>query len=230
MNILNNGFESAKHDTQELFEANQAERSRLLGSVRDLQLATRLLVQAEAQRLAVRSPGDARIGRLVATERTLRDRVAVLGTELEVAAIRVPPVSKTDTLVHGRITDDAQRAPGRVTAMLVRADGSTLEGVRPVEVDEAGYYAFVIDPVAAAKLTEQDKLSVVVQRGDMHVAPTAASNFTLKAGTVAVKDVALGDAELRRLQLRADIGVKAGVAAPEGLTKATKATKTRKGG
>jgi hypothetical protein len=227
MNILNNGIESAKHDTQELFEANQAERSRLLASVRDLQLATRLLVQAEAQRLAARSPGDARINRLAATERTLRDRVAVLGSELEVAAIRVPPVSKTDTLVHGRITDDAQRAPGRVTALLVRADGSALEGVRPVEVDDAGYYAFVIEPAAAAKLTEQDKLSVVVQRGDMHVAPAAASNFTLKAGTVAVKDVALVDAELRRLQLRADIGVKAGVAAPEAVTKATK---TRKGG
>jgi hypothetical protein len=225
MKILNNGFESAKHDTQELFEANQAERSRLLASVRDLQLATRLLVQAEAQRLAVRSPGDARISRLVATERTLRDRVAVLGTELEVAAIRVPPVSKTDTLVHGRITDDAQRAPGRVTAMLVRADGSALQGVKPVEVDEAGYYAFVVDPATAATLTEQDKLSVVVQRGDMHVAPTAASNFTLKAGTVAVKDVALGDAELRRLQLRGDFIVKTAAAAPATVARATKTRK-----
>lgn len=225
MNILNIGIESAKHDTQELFEANQAERSRLLASVRDLQLATRLLVQVEAQRLAVRAPGDARIGRLVATERTLRDRVSVLGTEMEVAAIRVPPVSKTDTLVHGRITDDAQRAPGRVTAMLVRADGSALEGVKAVEVDDAGYYAFVIDPAAAAKLTEQDKLSVVVQRGDMHVAPTAASNFTLKAGTVAVKDVALGDAELKRLQLRGDVSVKAAAAPPATVAKATRTRK-----
>jgi len=225
MNIMNIGIESAKHDTQELFEANQAERSRLLASVRDLQLATRLLVQVEAQRLAVRAPGDARIGRLAATERTLRERVSVLGTEMEVAAIRVPPVSKTDTLVHGRITDDAQRAPGRVTAMLVRADGSALEGVKAVEVDDAGYYAFVIDPAAAAKLTEQDKLSVVVQRGDMHVAPTAASNFTLKAGTVAVKDVALGDAELKRLQLRGDVSVKAAAAPPATVAKATRTRK-----
>lgn len=227
MNILNLGIDSAKHDTQELFEANQAERSHLLASVRDLQLATRLLVQVEARRLAARSPGDLRIKGLIATERTLRERVAVLGTELQVAAIRVPPVSKTDTLVHGRITDDAQRAPGRVTAMLVRADGSALEGVKPVEVDDAGYYAFVIDPATAATLSEQDKLSVVVQRGDLHVAPSATSNFTLKAGTVAVKDVALGDAELRRLQLRGDVGVRTGVAAPATVTRAKK---TRKGG
>ena len=228
MNILNIGIESAKHDTQELFEAGQAERSRLLTQVRDLQLATRLLVQAEARRLALRSPDDARISRLMTTERTLRDRAAVLGSELEVAAIRVPPVSKTDTLVHGRITDDAQRAPGRLTAMLVRADGSALEGVKPVEVDDAGYYAFVIDPATAASLGGQDRLSVTLQRGDKHVAPTAASNFTLKAGTVAVKDVALGDAELRRLSLRGDVGATAGVKVGATVPQ-TKATKTRKG-
>ena len=60
MNILNNGFESAKHDTQELFEANQAERSRLLGSVRDLQLATVMNVGHELDHLT-RTPGLRRL-------------------------------------------------------------------------------------------------------------------------------------------------------------------------
>ncbi len=205
MKILNIGIDSAKHDTQELFEATQAERSALLGTVRDLQLATRLLVQAEAQRLALRNPADLRIARLADTERSLRERTVVLDTELEVAAIRVPPVTRTDTLVHGRITDDGQRAAGRVTATLVRADGSAVAGVRPVEVDEAGYYAFVIDPQTAAGISANDKLSVVVRRGDSQVVPSVASGFSLATGSVAVKDIALSDAELKRLQLRGDL-------------------------
>lgn len=205
MKILNTGIDTAKHDTQEIYEALQAERSGLLGHTRDLQLAARLLIQAEGQRLTKQNPADARVAKLAAIEQLVRARVTVLDTELEVAAIRVPPVTKTDALVHGRITDDAQKAAGRVSVMLVRADGRPLAGVKPVELDDSGYFAFVIDPQTAATLTPTDKLSVVVQRGDATVVPSAAAGFTLSAGTVAVKDVALNDAELRKLQLRADV-------------------------
>jgi len=213
MKILNIGIDSAKHDTQEIHEALQLERSNLLTQVRTLQLAARLLVQAEGKRLAQKDPADSRVATLAAIDRTVQARIAVLDTEQEVAAIRVPPVAKTDALVHGRITDDADRAAGAVTVTLVRADGSAVAGVKPVTVDAAGYYAFVIDPQAAATITATDRLSVAVQRGDSMVVPKAAAGFTLATGTVAVKDVALTDTELRKLQLRSDFGFAAAPAA-----------------
>lgn len=224
MPILNKGIDSAKHDTQEVFESLQAERSQLITQVRDLQLAARLLMQAETKRLGARDQADARIAAYTGVDRSLRDRVAVLDTEQEVAAIRVPAVAKTDALVHGRITDDAERAAGRVTVTLVRADGSVVAGVKPVVVDDAGYYAFVIDPQTSAALGANEKLSVAVQRGESTVVPSTSANFTLASGSVAVKDVALNDAELQKLQLRAK--VVATTAAPAVATPAPKATTT----
>jgi predicted nucleic acid-binding protein len=211
MKLLNIGVDSAKHDTQELIEALQAQRSAVLERMRELQLASRLLVQAEAQRLARRDASDARIASLAKAERVTRDRVALLDTEIEVAAIRVPPATKTDALVHGRITDELRRGAGGVTVRLVRADGSPVAGVQPAAVDASGYYAFVLDPQAVATIRPDEKLSVVVQRDDSAVVPAAAAGFTLAAGTVAVKDVALNDAELQRLRLRPDLATSTGV-------------------
>jgi hypothetical protein len=205
MKIINRGAESAKSDTQELYESLQAERSDMLTEVRDLQLATRLLLQAEAQRLAQKSRADPRVATLVQQQTTLRDRITVLDTELEVAAIRTPTVTKTDTLIHGRIADDNNRAAGKVTVLLVHADGRVVEGVPPVLADASGYYAFVVDPNATANLQAGEKLSVAVRAGDNTVVPAATAGFAFARGTVAVKDVALTDAELQRLKLRLDV-------------------------
>lgn len=205
MKIINRGAESAKSDTQELYAALQAERTGLLTHVRDLQLATRLLLQAEAQRLAQKNHADPRLATLALQQNTLRDRIAVLDTELEVAAIRTPTVTKTDTLIHGRIADDNNRAAGAVTVMLLHADGRPLEGVKPVAVDDSGYYAFVLDPAVSANLQGGEKLTLALRRDDNTVAPGAGGAITFAKGAVLVHDVALTDAELRRLQLRVDL-------------------------
>lgn len=202
MKILNQGAETAKSDTQELVEALQQRRSQALGEVRGLQLAARLLAQAEASRLARRNPDDPRLAVLGRVQSTLRDRVTVLDTELEVAAIRVPPVAKTDTLIHGRVTDDAARAAGKLTVTLVHADGRPVENVKPVVADEAGYYAFVIDPATAANIPADDKYSVALTQGETTVVPLASGTFTLASAKVQVRDLALTDAELKRLNLR----------------------------
>lgn len=215
MKLINRGAESAKNDTQEIVESLQAERSAMLGQVRDLQLAVRLLLQAEAQRLAQKGRDDSRVATLALQQTTLRDRIAVLDTELEVAAIRTPTVTKTGTLIHGRIADDAHRAAGKLTVELLHADGRGVEGVPPVQTDGAGYYAFVLDPNATANLPAGEKLSVAVRSGDNTVVPGATAGFAFTRGSVAVKDVALTDAELQRLKLRVDVaaaGVAAGVA------------------
>lgn len=212
MNILNRGVDSAKNDTQEIYEALQAERSGMLNQVRELQLAARLLLQAEALRLGRKNAGDPRLATLEQQQATLRDRIGVLDTELEVAAIRTPTVSKTDTLIHGRIADDNHRAAGTLTVMLLRANGQPLDGIKPVTADASGYYAFVLDAAAAANLQPGEKLTLAVRRDENTVVPAVGSTITFATGAVAVQDVALSDAELRRLKLR-DIAFGAPVAA-----------------
>ncbi len=202
MNLLNTGVDSAKHDIQELVEGLQAERSEALAGLRKLQLATRLLAQAEALRLARRNPADPRLAPLAVLDKTTRERVAVLDVEIEVASIRVPPVRKTETLLHGRVTDDARRAVARLSLVLVGEDGRPVAGVAPVESDAAGYYAFLISPEAAATIGSTARLSVAVQHGDTEVRPKDAAGFTLASGGVAVKDLALDEDALERLKLR----------------------------
>jgi hypothetical protein len=202
MKFINHGITSAKHDLQELIEGAQAQRSVNLDDLRGLQLASQLLVQREAQRLARRDAGDARIARLGEIERKLRERVTVLDTEREVAAIRVPPVTQTGALIHGRVTDGAQRSAGRVQAVLVQADGKPVEGVPAVNIDDSGYYAFVLDDKQAAALGDGAKLQVVLQSADAKVLPASAADIVLKAGTVAAKDVVLNEKEMTQLQLR----------------------------
>ena len=226
MKIINRGAESAKNDTQELHEALQDERSSMLAQVRTLQLATRLLLQAEAQRLAQKNSADPRVATLALQQHTLGERVAVLDTELEVAAIRTPTVTKTDTLIHGRVADDANRAAGPLTVLLVNANGRPVEALRPVQADASGYYAFVIEPEVAAKLQAGERFGIAVRNGDTTVVPASTEPFAFASGTVAVKDVALTDAELRRLQLRVDFSSTAAglkpkaAAAPRGKKKA----------
>lgn len=206
MKFVNTGIDSVKHDLQELVEGAQAERGALLGRLREAQLAARLLIQAEGQRLAKRAPNDPRLPKLAAIDRVVRERIGVLDTEVEIAAIRIPAVTRDDALVHGRVSDSAQRAAGDLTAVLVRADGTPVEGVAPVAVDAFGYYAFVVGADRAAAIGTDAKLSVQLKRDDASVTPASAAGFTLGTAKVAVRDVVLSDSELSRLHLRADVG------------------------
>jgi len=228
MKLINHGITSAKHDLQELIECVQAERSANLDSLRGLQLASQLLVQREAQRLAARDPKDARIARLSEIERKLRDRLDVIDTERQVAVIRVPPVTKTGALIHGRVTDAELRSAGRVQAVLVQADGKPVDGVPSVDIDESGYYAFVLDDQRTAALGDGTKLQVVLQTADARIAPTAGADITLKAGTVAAKDVVLSDKEIATLNLRPTVSATAATETFGRRTASSTATTTRK--
>jgi len=201
--IVNDGPESFSRDLATLFEALQEERGRLLGSVRELQLASQLLGAIEAQRL-VRKVGDdePRAAGLEARGATILERVEALDVELEVATIRVPVVAGGETLVHGRVTDDMRMAARGATAVLVDAQRRPVDGVSPVEIDEAGYYAFVLSPEVVAKIIPKGKVSVQVERDDVRLAPSNTAHLAIEAGTVVVNDVALDADELKKLKLR----------------------------
>ncbi len=202
--VINRGESSFKADLLSVYEGIQADRTAMLAQVRELQLAAQLLLDAEAGRLAAVAPGDDRIAVLLASGRKILDRVDMIDTEVDVAITRVPMVTKTEALLHGRITDDANRAAGPVTVTLTDEKGTPVPGVAPVEVDSAGYYAIVVPADVAAWVGADKKLGLVVSNGAEKV-PASVAPLTLAAGTVLLQDVQLPASALDTLRLRLPI-------------------------
>lgn len=201
INILNTGEEAFKHDLQQIYEGVQAHRAEMLGQVRELQLAAQLLLAAESERIARQAPADPRAAALALGARGALARAAALDAEIDIAAIRVPILKKTEAMVHGRVTDAADRSAGPVTVTLADEQGQAIPGVEPVEVDSAGYYALVVPPDKAAALGET-RLRVIVSSGVERVAPEAVP-ITLKPGSTELHDLKLNQAELEVLKVRA---------------------------
>jgi hypothetical protein len=202
--IINRGNASFKGDVENLFETLQAQRADWLVLTRETMLAARLLALAEARRLETGEGGkdDPRAARLRAAGDAMARRSAALVVEQQIATIRTPPVTKTETLLQGRVTDESAKAAGRVTVTLIDEKGTPVAGVEPVEADDAGYYAFVLQPqqVEAIGATRQLTLLVGTQGGKL--VPAAATPFTLASGKIRVGETRLQTAELEKLQLR----------------------------
>lgn len=201
VNILNEGDDSFRHDLQQVIEAVQAERTESLAMVREMQLAAQLLLASESARLAADMPGDERVRNLMKGSAQAAAIANALEQEIEIAAIRVPMVRKTEALIHGRIADAEGRPAGSVMVSLIDETGAAIADIEPVEVDAAGYYAIVVPAEAAAKLDPAAKLKVVVSAGPEVVTPALAP-ISLKQGIVMAQDVVLNDEELRKLRLR----------------------------
>jgi hypothetical protein len=202
--IINNGNASFKSDVENLFETLQEHRSEALALTRDLMLSARVLVLAEAHRLEAGDAGqlDPRAARLRAAGDLMVRRSAALEVEQQIAAIRTPPVTKTETLLQGRVTDESAKAAGRVTVTLIDEKGTPVAGVEPVEADDAGYYAFVLQPQQVEAIGATRQLTLLVGTEGGKLVPTAATPFTLASGKIRVGETRLQTAELEKLQLR----------------------------
>ena len=198
--LLNRGERSFKHDLQEITEGIQADRTAALLHSRELQLAAQLLLQAEAGRIAAFAPGDLRVAAFAGGARGALDRAELLDNEASLASVRVPMVKKTEALLHGRITDELDRAAGPVTVTLVDARGTAVAGVGPVEADSAGYYALIVPAEVAAKLPPDSTFSVLLAHGGERT-PSKTEPVLLTAGIVEFKDIRLSEKELQLLKL-----------------------------
>jgi len=204
--VINRGENSFKSDLLSIYEGIQTDRTAMLAEVRELQLAAQLLLDAEAQRIAVYAPNDDRIALLVASGQTILDRVDVLDQEVDVSTVRLPMVTKTEALLHGRITDDADRAAGPVTVTLTDENGTAVAGVPPAEVDSGGFYAIVVPADVASTFPSSQKLTLTISNGAQKVA-TGIAPVTLGAGTVLSQDVQLDASKVDILRLRLPISV-----------------------
>ena len=133
-----------------------------LDGLRNMQVAGQTLLQREEIRLAQKLGADhPRLQRLRARRLELVESTHRLATEVETARIRVPDVSETEVLVHGRILDEHQRGLSGLTVYAVDAAGQPVTQVEQVTTDAKGYYALKVDPAKVpAKVREQLVLAV----------------------------------------------------------------------
>ncbi len=204
--ISNTGQASYKSDVQAVFETLQEQRSALLGMVRDTQMTTRLLVIDEARRLrSTAAPDDPRSARYLNGADDIARRVAALDVEIQIANIRVPPVTQTETLLQGRVTDEASNAASQVTVTLVDDQGQPVPGVAPVQTDDSGYYAFILQPEQVKAIGANRSLRLQLGRDSTQLVPASSQAFVLASGQVTVKEMPLRSDELDKLNLRPHI-------------------------
>lgn len=201
--VLNRGEATFKSDLQEIVEALQADRQQSLEGTRRMHLAAQLLLQGEAARLAAFSPHDPRIAALREGAARAIEQSQLLDHEVALAGVRIPMVRKTEALMHGRVTDDANLPAGPVTVTLVDDHGKPVEGVAAVEADSAGYYALVVPAEVAARLPAEGRYAVQLAHGAESMAPRFEPQ-PLKPGEAHLQDITLTDAELRKLKVRSD--------------------------
>jgi len=200
--ISNTGPAAFKTDLEGVYEALQQQRSALLKEARELQLAARLLVVAEARRLgASAGRDDPRVERYAQANAQILRRLAALEVESQIADIRVPPVTKTDTLLQGRVTDAADKATAQVQVTLVDESGAAVAGIDPIQTDASGYYAFILQPEQVQALAA-NRLMLQVGNDSGKLVPTAAKPFVLTAGQVTISEIRLQAGELDQLKLR----------------------------
>jgi hypothetical protein len=204
--ISNTGQKTYKSDLAGAFEALQEQRGDLLSMVRDVQLASRLLAVEEARRIKTDvALDDPRVARYTKGANAILQRSAALEVEVQIANIRVPTVTKTETLLQGRITDEAAKAVAHLTVTLVDEKGSPVPNVAPAETDDSGYYAFILQPAQVDALGNTRALSLQVGSDSGKLVPSGIKPFTLTKGQVTVSETRLQAGELDKLQLRPKI-------------------------
>lgn len=205
--ISNTGQKTYKSDLAGAFEALQDQRGDLLGMVREVQLASRLLAVAEAHRIKTEvAADDPRVARYTNGANAILQRTEALEVEVQIAKIRVPTVTKTETLLQGRITDEAAKAAAHVTVTLVDEKGSPVPNVAPVETDDSGYYAFILQPAQVDALGNTRTLSLQVGSDSDKLVPSGIKPFTLTKGQMTVSEARLQAGELDKLKLRPRVG------------------------
>ena len=205
--ISNTGQKTYKSDLQGAFETLQVQRSDLLGMVLDAQLASRLLVVEEARRLRSDvNPDDPRVKQYTNTSTNMLQRVAALEVEIQIANIRVPPVTKTETLLQGRITDEASKAAAHVQVTLIDEAGAPVAGVAPATTDASGYYAFILKPAQLDAIGANRKLTLQIGSDSGKLVPQGTKPFSLTAGQMTTSEIRLHASELDKLQLRSAFG------------------------
>jgi hypothetical protein len=201
--ISNAGQDTYKSDLEAAFEALQEQRGTLLDMTRGVQLSSRVLALQEARRIAAKvGADDPRVAAYAASSDAMLRRVAALEVETQIARIRVPVVTRAETLLQGRVTAPDARALAGVEVTLIDVTGAPVANIKPARTDDSGYYAFVLEPAQldAIGATRQFTLQVGADAGKL--VPAGVKAFSLAPGQVIVSEARLQTSEMDQLKLR----------------------------
>lgn len=130
----------------------KSERLEALNDLKESQINIQSLRQMEAERL------NKKLGENHPRARQLASRlehnlniINDLEVKLEIAKIKVSPVDKNETLIHGRVIDEKYRGAEGFVVHMENKKGETIE---KVETDPSGYYSFVIDKEKAEEISK----------------------------------------------------------------------------
>jgi hypothetical protein len=132
---------------------NQAKQARInaLTYFQQIQTTNNSLLQNElkimAKTLGKKDPNIVKINNCI---KQTNDLVNRLGSELQIAKIRISPVSENQTLIYGRVTDANLQGIQNLTISLVDNVGKST-GFSSI-TDPSGYYAIVVDNGAIKQL------------------------------------------------------------------------------
>ena len=93
----------------------------------------------------------------------------------------------------------------QISVQPIDEKGEAVDGVEPVETDDAGYFAFELKPKTVTAICT--KLSLLLRAAEVQLVPAAAKPITVAPGASVVMEVPLSTAELERLRLRIPVAV-----------------------
>ncbi len=130
-------------------------RIEALNNLRDIQIASRLLLQHEAIRL------EKKFGKEHPRTQHLKDRLKQnldiindLEVETEIARIKIPEISQDEALIHGRVMDANYRGIGDLMVCIVDSRERKLIDLGKSTTDDSGYYSLIIGPDKIEKMTK----------------------------------------------------------------------------
>jgi hypothetical protein len=144
-------IESIEEDLTELAD----DRLEALNKFKNLQIIKRVQLQYESARLSKKLGKDhPRTKQLNQRLKRNLEVINALIVEEQIARIKVPEVPKSDTLIHGRITDRNSRGIWGVNVCLSDADEHIFSKMGIPRLDDTGYYSFVIDQDTFEKISD----------------------------------------------------------------------------
>lgn len=200
----NDGNDAVKVEFAALFDLIQTHRIDTIDRVRDVNLSTRALFQAEAARLAKKvGADDPRVRRFTARAAQGLDLNAALEVEAQIARVRSPVVDRVDALIQGRVVDARGAGIAGADVRVVDANGNDT-GLAVAKTDASGYYAITVPAAVVEKLPAGQALRLEVAGDQGKVIPAAGGAFALAPGDRQLREVVLSTAELKRVRATID--------------------------
>ncbi|MCD4768142.1 MAG: hypothetical protein K8R34_16775 [Methanosarcinales archaeon] len=147
--------ENSKKDLEKSLLKLTKEYLPILDNFKDLQIIKRVQLQSEAEIMSKKLGKDhPRTQQLNARLKKNLDIINALVVEGQIARIKVPEISGTDTLIHGRVTDRNYRGIWGVNTCLADADEHIFSSLGIPNLDDTGYYSFVIDKATFKEMSD----------------------------------------------------------------------------